>query len=514
MMANVLFRDIVTAAGGRILHGNPELNITDVQYDSRLIGRGDLFVALRGGYADGHSYLQHARERGAVAALVEDPSHTDGYQAAAIVENTREALSPLSARFFSYPADELGVIGITGTDGKTTTSYLIDAMLRANGFKTGLVGTVAIRVGENVVEHDTRQTTPESLEVQRLLARMRDERVDWAVMEATSHALALYRLNDCPVDIGVITNVTREHLDFHGTVEEYRRAKARLIRKVESAGDRPFPRAAIINLDDDGAREIGQSATVPVIWFSTRDRDATVFAEAIEVHAGGTSFRMSIAGESTEIDLKLIGGYNVLNAMAAAGAGSALGFGVDEIRVGLESLPHVPGRMQRVDCGQPFNVIVDYAHSPASLEETLRLVRSVTPGRIIVVSGSAGERDQGKRPVQGRICVELADFAIFTSEDPRYEDPERIVDEIAAGAISAGATAGRDFLSIENRRTAISEAIARADAGDTVLLAGKGHETCIIYGNERAPWNEAQEARSALARNGYNAPAPDTEGQA
>lgn len=511
-MRAVPFGDLIRAAGATSLHGASDLDITGVQYDSRRIQPGDLFVALKGGYADGHSYLTDALSRGAVAALVEESAGTAEFHAAAIAQDTRAALSPLSARFFDYPGDSLGVIGVTGTDGKTTTTYLIEALLRDAGFRTGLVGTVSIRVGDEVVEHDTRQTTPESLEIQRLLADMRDSKVDWAVLEATSHALALPRLNDCPFDIGVITNVTREHLDFHGSVGAYRAAKAQLIRRVESNLNRPYPRAAVVNLDDDGARTIGMSSSAPLSWFSTRDSSADIFAGEINVHAQGTRFRLSVGGESTVIDLKLIGGYNVLNAMAAAGVGHAIGLDLGAIRSGLESLPHVPGRMQRIAGGQPFNVIVDYAHSPASLQETLELVRSVTPGRVIVVSGSAGERDRGKRPIQGKVCVELADHAIFTSEDPRFEDPDAIIQEIAGGATSAGARAGSEFSMIENRREAIASAFAIAEPGDTVLLAGKGHETCMIYGDERIPWNEAAEAIGALRAAGLTEPILDSEG--
>jgi UDP-N-acetylmuramoyl-L-alanyl-D-glutamate--2,6-diaminopimelate ligase len=332
---------------------------------------------------------------------------------------------------------------------------------------------------------------------------MRGEQVDWAVLEATSHALALYRLNDVPFDIGVITNVTREHLDFHGSVEAYRAAKAQLIRRVESRTDRERPRAAVINLDDEGARAIGLTSSVPVTWFSTRDPSANIFADEVLVHAAGTTFQMTAGHTSAPVDLKLIGSYNVFNAMAAAGVGFALGLDFDAVTSGLESLEHVPGRMQRIACGQPFSVIVDYAHSPASLEETLNLVREVTKGRVIVVTGSAGERDRGKRPLQGKISAELSDLAIFTSEDPRFEDPETIIREIAEGAESAGARNGVDFFEIENRREAIATAIDYAQPGDTILLAGKGHETCMIYENERIPWNEAGEAIKALHRCGF-----------
>jgi UDP-N-acetylmuramoyl-L-alanyl-D-glutamate--2,6-diaminopimelate ligase len=512
-VAGVPFRELVLAADARIVFGDPDIIIGNVQYDSRKVGPGDLFVALRGGYADGHDFLADARSRGAVAALIEDECTLVDFDAVAVATNTREALSPLSACFFNYPGEKLGIIGVTGTDGKTTTSYLIDAMLRAKGMQTGLVGTIAVRIGDELLKHDTRQTTPESLEVQRLLADMRGASVDWSVLEATSHALALYRLNDVPFDIGVITNITREHLDFHGSVEEYRAAKARLIRRVESSVNRRFEPAVIANLDDPGAREVAATSTVPVTWFSTHDRSADLFADRIRVHTQGTSFRCFLGDSYVDVDLKLIGEYNVFNAMASIGAGMAAGLSFNEACRGVESLSNVPGRMQRVACGQPFNVIVDYAHSPASLEQTLRLVRQVTEGRVILVMGSAGERDRGKRPVQGRLAAELADFSVFTSEDARFEDPDMIIAEIAQGALDVGAREGVDFIRVEDRRTAIETAIGRAASGDAVLLTGKGHESSMIYGNERVPWDEELEARRALERLGFSM-VPNAEGHA
>lgn len=512
-MARWTLTSLLEGLDATVLRDRGDSLISGIQYDSRKISQGDLFVALRGGYADGHSFLQQARQRGAIAALVEDPSAADDFDAVGVVSNSREALAPVSARFFDYPGDKLGVIGITGTDGKTTTTYLVDAMLRANGLRTGMVGTVAIRIGDSIVEHDTRQTTPESLEVQRLLSDMVEESVDWTVLEATSHALALYRLNHCPFDVGIVTNVTREHLDFHGTVEAYREAKAQLIRRVESGRDRPYPRGVVVNLDDPGARMIGQSSDLPVTWFSLEDSSATIFGSDISVVATGTSFTMTADSKSVQVNLKLIGHYNVFNAMAAAGAGMAVGLDLEQTAQGLESLSHVPGRMQPVDLGQPFNVIVDYAHSPASLAATLELVRSVTRGRVILVTGSAGERDTGKRAVQGRIAAELADISFFTSEDPRFEDPQRIINDIADGAREAGAVDGESFLNVEDRKVAIEEAVSRARPGDTILLAGKGHETSMIYGDQRRPWNEANIAAAALNHAGYRATDRDRTGK-
>lgn len=508
-LANLIAGLSVTRAGGDL-----DTAVVDVCYDSRLAQPGSLFVALRGGYTDGHRFLEDARARGAVAALVEswEPALA-AYPAFAVVPDTRGALPLVAATFFARPAEALGMIGITGTDGKTTTSYLVDAMLRATGYRTGMIGTIAVRVGEEIVDHDARQTTPESLDVQRLLGQMRDARVDWAVLEATSHGLALHRLDECPFDIAVVTNITHEHLEFHGTIAEYRRAKARLLERVAGRGPRRYPTGVILNRDDEGTRAIADAAgTAPLLWFSSRGNAADLRADDVEVSAAGTSFRLTTPRGTAPVHLNLIGAYNVDNALAAAGIGHVMGLEPDAIARGLESLPGVPGRMRRVDLGQPFTVIVDYAHTPDSLEQSLRLLRSLVPGRVMAVFGSAGERDRAKRPLQGAVSARLADFSVFTSEDPRFEDPEAIIDEIAAGAREAGAVEGRDFLCVEDRRAAIRAAFERAEPGDGVLLAGKGHERCIIYGAERRPWDEAKEAALALRERGYGGTAAAGEG--
>jgi UDP-N-acetylmuramoyl-L-alanyl-D-glutamate--2,6-diaminopimelate ligase len=508
------FADLSRAAGASEIHGNVNLRASSVTYDSRKTTPGALFVALPGDYVDGHDYLRDALSRGATAALVERATHDlESFHAWARVENTREALAPLAAAFYDYPADSLGVIGVTGTDGKTTTTYLIDAMLRAAGHTTGMIGTVAIRIADEIIDHDTRQTTPESLDVQQLLAEMRAARVDWAVLEATSHALALYRLHCCPFDIGVVTNVTREHLDFHGDIESYRAAKARLLQRVRDRADRPYTSGVVLNADDVGTLAIApERGDVRTVWYSSRGSRADLQAEDVEQHAEGTRFRLRRGDDSAIVDLRLIGLFNVENALAAAGVGSLLGLSLDEIARGLGSLRAVPGRLQRIDAGQPFQVVVDYAHSPASLRLAIELLRNVTDGRVIAVFGSAGERDTGKRAVQGRVSAELADVSIFTSEDPRFEDPLVIIDQIADGAREVGVREGREFYRIEDRRLAIETALSLALPGDAVLLAGKGHEQCMIYGSQRRPWDETAEARGALAALGYTSDPEVEEG--
>lgn len=500
------FEELVADLGMARLAGDVNTSIRSVCYDSRKALPGSLFVALRGGYTDGHQFLRDARERGAVAALVQTWSdEVAAFSAAALVRDTRAALATVAARFYQHPADSLGVIGVTGTDGKTTTSFLLDSILRGAQKRTGMIGTVSVRIGDEITDHDTRQTTPESLEIQHLLSDMGAKQVDWAILEATSHGLEMHRLDNCPFDIGIVTNITHEHLDFHGTIEAYRRAKARLLESVASSRDRMYPRGVVLNQDDEGARAIAPYAgNAPVIWFSAAGAKADLSASNICVKRDGTSFDLLIDGTKLPVHLTLIGTYNVANALAAAGASKLAGIGPKMIVAGLESLESVPGRLARIIEGQPFGVFVDYAHTPDSIEQTIRLLRSLNSGRMIVVFGSAGERDRLKRAAQGKVAARLADYAVFTSEDPRFEDPDVIIDEIARGAIDAGAQEGIDFVRRENRQRAIETAFSAARPDDVVLLAGKGHEQCIIYGSERRPWDEASAARTALRTLGYS----------
>lgn len=478
--------------------GDGATEITDIQYDSRLVTLGCLFAALRGGYVDGHDFVERARAQGAVAVLAEHEPAED--MPVVLAPDSRTALSPLSARFFDYPSDKLKTIGITGTDGKTTTSYLTESIIAHAAYSTGIIGTVSVKIADQIVQHETRQTTPESLEIQRLLRQMVDAGVEWAILEATSHGLAQHRLDDVFFDIAAVTNITREHLEFHKTIEAYWAAKAILFDRVAAAGGK-----AVINLDDEGARSvIPHSIGADVLLYSTRDSSADLFATDIQIGVDGSRFDVVYRGTRTAFESPLIGGFNVENALCAIGIALGAGIDLDRIVTGLREAPAIPGRMERVDEGQPFSVIVDYAHTPESLHKLLSLLRQLSPeSRIIAVSGSAGERDVPKRALQGGVSARLADFSIFTTEDPRFEDAATIIEQIAGGATAAGAIAERDFRSIIDRTAAIAEAIERAQAGDIVVLAGKGHEHSIIWGAEKVPWDEPAVARSLLRAAGY-----------
>lgn len=481
------------------LIGDPATEVRGITYDSRVVRPGDLFVALRGGYYDGHDFVSQAIERGAAAILVEDDWP---YPVARLrARDTREALAAVAATYFGRPADHLRVIGVTGTDGKTTTTSLIDDILRAAGHITGTVGTVSVRIAGEVIEHETRQTTPESLDVQAYLRRMVDAAVDSAILEATSHGLDLHRLDEISFSIGAVTNITHEHLEYHKTIEAYRRAKSILFERVAATGG-----AAIINVDDAGSREmLLYTDGARVLTYSMSDDSADIVASAIESGVNGSRFVVSHCGESVSCTLPFVGGFNVANALCAIGVAVACDVTLDAVAKALADATTVPGRMARVGAGQPFSVIVDYAHTPESLSKVLSLLRELNPkGRLIAVSGSAGERDVEKRPRQGAVSQHLADVSVFTTEDPRFEDADSIISEVAAGAKAAGGIEGETYHRITDRRDAIRFALSRASTGDTVLLAGKGHERSIIWGHDKWPWDEAAVVRELLIEMGFS----------
>jgi UDP-N-acetylmuramoyl-L-alanyl-D-glutamate--2,6-diaminopimelate ligase len=481
------------------LRGDGQRVVTGVAYDSREVLPGDLFAALPGGYVDGHDFAQAAVERGAAALLVERPLPVDAPQL--IVLDARAALATVAAELYRHPSRELNVIGITGTDGKTTTSYLTDAIFRAAGRRTGMIGTVAVRIGDVEDRHATRQTTPESADIQRLLRAMVEAGVEWAILEATSHGLAMHRLDGVRFRIGAVTNITHEHLEFHGTIENYWRAKGTLFARVAEAGGR-----AVVNIDDEGAASVlAYCAGAKVLRYSLAGAPAELRASEIESDRRGSRFWLSTpSGERVRVELPLLGRFNVENATCAAGVALAAGIPLAVVADALARAEPAPGRMAFIDAGQPFGVVVDYAHTPASLAKALDLLRSLhRDGRLIVVFGSAGERDIEKRAIQGGVAARLADLVVVTSEDPRYEDADAIIDQIVGGALAAGGREGDSVFRETDRREAIALACGFARPGDCVLLAGKGHEGSIIWGGEKLPWNEAEVARDVLGEMGY-----------
>jgi UDP-N-acetylmuramoyl-L-alanyl-D-glutamate--2,6-diaminopimelate ligase len=403
----------------------------------------------------------------------------------------------MSSTLLDHPSRAMTVIGVTGTDGKTTTTTMIQQMLVGAGRQAGSMSTVDIRLGDAVDLNDSRQTTLESLEVQQQLARMRGSGLRYAVLETSSHGLALQRVVGVDYDVAVFTNIAHEHLDFHKTIEAYREAKAQLVDLTQASAPKSLPKTAILNRDDPSYAYLVNRPIAMRITYGIQ-LDADLKADRVEATAEGLRLDASTPLGALSVRLKLSGRWNAANALAAAATGIAVGLSLDEVRQGLESFSGVSGRMERVDLGQPFAVVIDYAHTPQSLEKVLRELRPITRGKLIAVFGSAGDRDREKRPWMGEIAARLSDFAVFTNEDPREEDPMTILSEIAAGADEVGWTEGENYARIEDRREGIAHAVRRAAPGDTILLAGKGHERSILMGRGKQPWDERAAAEAAI----------------
>jgi UDP-N-acetylmuramoyl-L-alanyl-D-glutamate--2,6-diaminopimelate ligase len=510
------------AARGRLrgtrLNGRPVapaelagLEVTGVTHDSRAVRPAMLFVAIPGQHADGHDFVPAALAAGAAGVVVERP--LAGVAAPqVVVDAARPALAGAAAWWYGDPSHGLTVVGITGTDGKTTTAYLAVAALEAAGLATGMISTIASRVGGRTEAHAVHATTPEAPELQAALRAMVDAGDRVAVIETTSHGLALDRVADVAYDVAIVTNVTHEHLELHGTWEAYRDAKLSLFDRLRASRDvakpHPVSASAIVNLDDPSAGQFigtARDAGARVITYGTEPA-ADVRATRVTEDATGLHADVTAPSGAAALDLALAGRFNVHNALAVVALGEALGLDPARVREGLASVTSVPGRMERIELGQPFGVVVDFAHSPASLATVLDLLAPTAAARgggLIAVFGSAGERDTAKRPQMGRIAAERARLVIVTDEDPRGEDREAILEEIARGAEAAGRRRGQDLLLIADRREAIGAAFEAARPGDIVLLAGKGHERSIIGPDGEQPWDERAVAEELLTESGY-----------
>ncbi len=488
-----------------------------VTEDSRQVAGGRLFVAIAGEHVDGHEFVAAAAAAGAAAALVERPV-PDVALPQLVLRNARRGLAEAAAWWYRDASRELGVLGVTGTDGKTTTSLLAVAALEAAGISSGLVGTVARRIGRDQDANPEHVTTPSAPWLQRALRAMVGAGNRCAVVETTSHGLALDRVAGIAYDVAILTNLTHEHLELHGTYEAYRAAKLSLFERLAARDPAPgsktigWPRAGVVNADDPSAalfEAVTLEAGARCLTYGTDPR-ADVRATRIEEDSRRLRVAYEAPSGAARLELQLAGRFNAHNALAVVALGEVLGLEPAAVRAGLEGVSGVPGRMERIDAGQPFGVIVDYAHSPASLGTVLDLLVPIAAARgggVVVVFGSAGERDVAKRPMMGRIAAERSRLVVVTDEDPRGEDREAILDDIARGAEATGRRRERDLLVIPDRRTAIEAAFERARPGDVVLLAGKGHERTILYDSGPLPWDEAAVARDVLGAMGYGWPA-------
>ena len=504
-----------THLAGGVASGS--LEIGGVAHDSRAVRGGDLFVAVPGERADGHEFVPAAVAAGAVAVIAERA--VPGISVPQLlVTAARPALALAAAWFHGFPSRTLGIVGVTGTDGKTTTCYLVRAMLEACGIRCGLLGTVDVIVGGAALGNPGRVSTPEAPELQGHLAAMVAAGDRFAVVESTSHGLAMERVAEVAYDVAVLTNVTQEHLDFHRTPEAYRAAKRRLFERlrIDAANpDKGWRKTAVVNADDLWASEFlaaAQEAGAGVVTYGSAD-DADVRLLGLEEGPRRLVVALSTPRWKGRLQLHLAGRFNAHNALAAVAVGEALGLDPGGIREGLERLEGVPGRMERIEMGQPFAVVVDYAHTAEALEKVLddlRPVAAARAGRVITVFGSAGERDVVKRPLMGRVAGERAELVIVTDEDPRGEDREQILEQIARGAEDVGKRRGHDLLLVADRRQAIETALEQARTGDVVVLAGKGHERTIEMADGPRPWDEAGTARAALAALGFEPAAAPT----
>jgi UDP-N-acetylmuramoyl-L-alanyl-D-glutamate--2,6-diaminopimelate ligase len=478
------------------------VEVTQIEHDSRRVQPGSVFVAVPGFRTDGHAHAAEAVRRGAVCVVAERSPEPplEVLVPLVIVPGSRVAMASLAAAFHRFPSRRLTVAGITGTDGKTTTTTMLWAAWRAAGRHAAAVSTVDVRVDDEVRRNTSRMTTMEAPEVQRQLAELVAARCTHVALETSSHALELHRVDGVDYALALYTRISSEHLDLHGSWEAYLAAKRRLLTLT---GAHPGS-VAVLDADDERAYPIlvQEPVTRRLSYSITGKAKADLVALRLDVDANGVHFVASTPWGSTDVDLQLAGRFNAGNALAAIGAACATGVALDDAVRGVGGLHSVPGRMERVDAGQEFAVVVDYAHTANALEKVLSELRPATRGRLWVVFGSAGERDREKRPEMGRVAAEHADMLVVTDEDPRGEDRQRILEEIAAGAEAAGAVRGQTMHLIADRTEAIRTAFAAAAPGDTVLLAGKGHESSIEMAEGARPWDERSVAESLLREGG------------
>lgn len=473
--------------------------IEAVAHDSRKVVPGTLFFCLSGVHFNGHDFIAEAVRRGAVAVVVEnDVSNVDDDIITIIkVQDMRAAMQAIVPCFFEYPGQKLRMIGVTGTNGKTTTTYLIRDILRKAGHKVGLIGTIQTLIDNKALP--IKNTTPDVIELQSTLAEMVKSGMEYVIMEVSSHALALKRVAGCEFDVGIFTNMTQDHLDFHQTFENYIDAKAELFRSLNKPASTKLGKTAVINFDDNAGAIMAQNAACPVISYAVNN-DGVLTANNVNVRENGSSYQIKGPFGTMELTLTITGMFNVYNVLGAVGAALAEGVSPDVIKQALESFTSVPGRFELVQAGQPFTVIVDYAHTPDGLENVLKTAKQFAQGKIIVVFGCGGDRDRTKRPIMGKLAVQYGDLVLATSDNPRSEDPEKILADIEVGIQEAIQTdnLGKSYEVIADRRQAISRAIHLAKAHDVVLIAGKGHETYQILKDKTIDFDDRQVAREVI----------------
>ncbi len=490
-------RELITDVDVEKIAGNPDLEIERVTYDSGKIQPNSLFVAISGFKEDGHHFICEAIERGARAIIVEKEVQVPFPQIVSVkVPSSRLALAQISNRFYGFPSRQIRVIGVTGTNGKTTTTYLIESILRQCGFSVGKISTIDYNLGRGFSFSSV--TTPESEELQQMIRSMVDEHLDYVVMEVSSHALALHRVEGVEFDWAVFTNFSPEHLDFHKNLEDYLEAKISLFKSLGKKTKKKSPRGAVVNVDDPVASYVMAETPCQIITYGIK-KEADVRASVLTVNSNGVHFILEDERKN-EINLPLLGIHNLYNALAAVSVGRGEEIPFALIKEGLESLKRIPGRLEPVENSQNLRVFVDYAHTADGLEKVLQALRGVIEGRLWVVFGCGGDRDIQKRPLMGKVALKLADYSIITSDNPRSEDPEEIIFQIEEGIKEAGGEKERDYLVIVDRREAIKEALGRVKKEDALLIAGKGHERIQIFKDRTVEFKDRKVVQELLGR--------------
>lgn len=485
LVSDLLFKQII---------GNSDKHILGIHNDSRKIKEGYLFVCTKGAKEDGHRYIPQAIENGAAAILIQDEQAEYTEQITYIkVPDTAKAASIIVDKFFDSPSRKLKLIGVTGTNGKTTTTNLIEYLLQHKQYRTGVIGTIEVRY-PNFVE-ESALTTPLCYDLQQHLFNMVNEQVDYVAMEVSSHSLHLGRIHGCAFKTAVFTNLTQDHLDYHETMDAYGQAKGLLFSQLGNSYEQA--KFAVLNSDDPWSEKYKHMTSAQVITYGI-ERAADVSATNIVIDVTGTSFTLTTPIGTTQIKTSLIGRFNVYNLLAAISAVIAEGFTIEEIAEACHSLQGVEGRFEAVIEGQPFAVVVDYAHTPDSLANVLQTARQLNPNRVLTVVGCGGDRDRTKRPIMANIALELADYAYFTSDNPRTEDPEKILEDMTSHL-----TEHEKFVAITNRKEAIEKAIVDAQPNDIIIIAGKGHEKYQIVGTVKTYFDDKQVARDQLNKLGY-----------
>ena len=494
-----MFADLLNETEILETRGDLGVEVTGIATDSRTVAPGEIFVAVPGQHVDGRAFIAQAVEAGAAGIVCEPPGPSGLPVPVVLVPDANRAIAELAGAFYGHPSRNLGLVGVTGTDGKTTTTHLIAAILNAAGVRTGMISTVAMNVGNGEVRNRTSHTTPQATVIQRSMAQMRATGASVVALEVSSHALALGRVVGCSFDCAVFTNLAPEHLDFHGTIDNYRASKAILFSQLDQSSGKRWGKLGVVNRDDASATAMQAATKAACLGFGMTP-EADVWAEPIRSTLHSTAFRVHAPFGVATLETRLAGRHNVYNWLGAIAAAHHFGASLDDAVRAAGEFRGVPGRLEELRCGQPFEVFVDFAHTPQALATTLDLLRSQKKGRLIVLFGQAGGRDLGNRRRMASAVAERADLAILTSDDPYDEDPQSIVDDLAATMVGHGWSENKRFWRIVERRAAIAFALNLARRDDCVLLAGRGPEEHTVIRGEKIPLVDADVAREVLGR--------------